>query len=67
MSQEIKDSLKIWQEQGFSIALHGYKHDDWREWKCEDVLNDISKCELWLETFGFDKKKSKIRCDAKRQ
>lgn len=57
MSQEIKDSLKIWQKQGYSIALHGYKHDDWRGWKYEDVLNDISKCELWLETFGFDKKR----------
>ena len=59
MSQEIKDSLKIWQKQGYSIALHGYKHDDWREWKYEDVLNDISKCELWLEISGFDTKRVK--------
>ena len=56
MNQEIKDSLIIWQKQGYNIALHGYKHDDWRGWNCEDVINDISKCELWLEKSGFETK-----------
>lgn len=54
MSQETKDSLKNWQKQGYGIALHGYNHDDWREWTYDDVLNDIDKSEQWLKQSGFD-------------
>lgn len=53
MSQEIKDSLIHFQKQGYSIALHGYNHNDWRMWSYENVINDIEKCEEWLAKNDF--------------
>lgn len=56
MNQEINDSIRIWQKQGYGIALHGYKHDDWRERDYNDILNDINMSEQWLVKSGYDTK-----------
>lgn len=60
MNQETKDSLRNWQKQGFDIALHGYNHDNWREWTYQDIVNDISRSEKWLADSGFMPLKSKF-------
>ena len=52
-SKEVYDSLRNWQKEGFGIAIHGYKHEDWREWKYNKVIADINKCEKWLTDAGF--------------
>lgn len=54
MSQQVCDSLRIWQDKGFGIAIHGYHHDDWREWGYDEVIADIEKCERWLANAGFN-------------
>ena len=53
-SKEVSDSLRDWQKEGFCIAIHGYKHDDWREWKYTEIITDINKCEKWLTDAGFN-------------
>ena len=53
MGQDVRDSLRNWQKEGFGIAIHGYKHEDWREWKYNKVIADINKCEKWLTDAGF--------------
>ena len=52
-SKEVYDSLRNWQKEGFGIAIHGYNHEDWREWKYNKVIADINKCEKWLTDAGF--------------
>ena len=52
-NQATKDSLKSWQKQGYGIALHGYNHDNWRDWTYENIVNDITKSEEWLSASGF--------------
>ena len=54
MSDEIRDSLRCWQKEGFGIAIHGYNHDDWREWDYKEVFSDINACERWLTDMGFN-------------
>lgn len=53
-SKEVNDSLRDWQKEGFGIAIHGYKHDDWREWNYNKVITDINKCEKWLTDAGYN-------------
>jgi peptidoglycan/xylan/chitin deacetylase (PgdA/CDA1 family) len=47
------DSLRKWQEEGFGICLHGYNHDDWKGWTCQDIIEDINRCESLLKQKGF--------------
>jgi len=54
MNDEIKDSLRNWQKIGYGIALHGYNHDDWREWTYDNIKDDIIKSKQWLASAGFD-------------
>lgn len=54
MNPEVRDSLRCWQKEGFGIAIHGYKHEDWRKWKYNEVITDINKCEKWLTDAGFN-------------
>ena len=56
MSKTITDSIKSWQEIGHEIALHGYSHDDWRNWTYEKVIDDIDKCKKWLRQHHLDEK-----------
>lgn len=53
MTQEIIDSLKDWQKQNYGIALHGYNHSDWGNWRYKDIINDINKCEHYMEVNGI--------------
>lgn len=54
MDEKIVDSLKCWQRHGYGIALHGYNHDDWRNWTYKKVVTDIEKSEKWLQKNQFD-------------
>ena len=54
MSQIVTDSIKMWQKEGFGIALHGYNHDNWRTWRYKEITTDIDKCKKWLIEKGFD-------------
>ena len=56
MSPAIIDSIRIWQKDGFTIALHGYNHDNWRNWEYKNISEDIDKCKKWLMNNGFDLK-----------
>ena len=56
MNKDNIDSIKSWQEIGYEIALHGYSHDDWRSWTYDEVINDIVKCEKWLQQHHLDEK-----------
>ena len=49
MDQARTDSIRAWLNDGFGLALHGYKHDNWRDLTYEQVLTDIEKCEKWLQ------------------
>lgn len=49
----IGDSLRIWQEEGFGICLHGYNHDDWRNWSYDAVIEDIEKSNRLLAKMGL--------------
>lgn len=59
MKQDIKDSLCLWQKKGFGIAIHGFNHDNWRNWKYEQIIDDITKCEKWLSNQMYDISKIK--------
>ena len=52
-SKNVLDSLHNWQKEGYNIALHGYNHDDWREWNHKDIMIDITKSEQWLIRHGL--------------
>lgn len=56
LDKNVIDSLRIWQNQGFHIALHGYNHNDWRNWKYEEIIDDINKSEKWLTINGLSNK-----------
>ena len=56
LSSREADSLRKWQKEGYGICLHGYNHDDWKEWTSQDVIEDISKCESLLLKSGFNLK-----------
>lgn len=56
MDQVRIDSIRAWFNDGFGLALHGYKHDDWRNLTYQQVLTDIEKCEKWLQQNHFDDK-----------
>lgn len=47
------DSLRLWQKEGYSIALHGYNHDRWKDWTAEEIINDINQSEKLLQIYGL--------------
>lgn len=53
LSNKEVDSLRKWQKEGYGICLHGYNHDDWKEWTSQDVIKDINKCESLLLERGI--------------
>ena len=48
------DSLRKWKKEGFDICLHGFNHDDWKEWTSQNVIEDINKCESLLLKRGIN-------------
>ena len=49
----LSDSLKSWQQEGYGIALHGFRHDHWNEWSADAIINDINYSEQLLISIGF--------------
>lgn len=47
------DSLRQWQKEGYSIALHGYNHGRWKDWTFEEIINDINQSEKLLQKYGL--------------
>lgn len=47
------DSLRKWQEEGYGIAIHGFNHDNWKDWTSEEIKNDISQSENLLRVYGL--------------
>lgn len=47
------DSLRQWQKEGYSIALHGYNHDKWKDWTFEEIINDINQSEKLFQIYGL--------------
>ena len=56
LSNKEVDSLREWQKEGYGICLHGYNHDDWKEWTSQDVIEDINKSESLLLKRGLNPK-----------
>ena len=54
MTPEVADSLVSWQHQGAGIALHGYRHERWKDWSEEQITNDIKQSRQRLAELGFD-------------
>lgn len=54
LDEDTCDSLIQWQTQGYGICLHGYNHNDWKEWSCQEIIEDIEKGERILSEYGFD-------------
>ena len=43
------NALKIWRQEGYSIALHSYNHGRWKDWETTDIVSDIKKSLVFLE------------------
>ena len=54
MTSEVVDSLVSWQRQGAGIALHGLRHERWKDWSEEQITNDIKQSYKRLNELGFD-------------
>ncbi len=54
MSDTIISSMIQWQKQGAGIVLHGLNHEAWKEWKEEQIDEDIEKSKKVLYQKGFD-------------
>ncbi len=55
MTSQVADSLASWQRQGKAdIALHGLRHERWKEWEKEIIENDILLSRQRLAEQGFD-------------
>lgn len=55
MTSQVADSLAVWQQQGkASIALHGLRHERWKEWNEEAIEQDIRQSRQRLAEQGFD-------------
>ncbi len=53
LSTENCDSLLRWQQDGYSVCLHGYNHDDWEKWSVQDITHDIERSEKMLRQKGI--------------
>ena len=47
------ESLRVWHREGYGIALHGYDHGRWKDWTSGKIVNDINKCNAFLEKHGI--------------
>ena len=56
LTDKAVDSLRKWRKEGYGICLHGYNHDDWKDWKSQDVIEDINMCESLLLKKGINLK-----------
>ena len=55
MTAQVADSLAAWQRQGkATIALHGLRHERWKEWNEEAIEQDIRQSRQRLAEQGFD-------------
>lgn len=55
MTHVVADSLATWQRQGAAgIALHGLRHDRWKDWSETQIANDLHSSILRLHELGFD-------------
>lgn len=60
IKNNLGDSLRQWQKEGFAICLHGYNHDRWLDWDYKAVAEDIRKSEELLSEMGFNTEKIKF-------
>lgn len=55
MTPQVTDSLATWQRRGLAgIALHGLRHESWKDWSEQQVSNDIRTSLKRLHEQGFD-------------
>ena len=54
MTKKVADSLVSWQKHGAGIVLHGLRHERWKEWDEEQIVNDINQSLKKLHEQGFD-------------
>ena len=54
MTKKVADSLVSWQKHGAGIVLHGLRHERWKEWDEEQIVNDINQSLKRLHEQGFD-------------
>lgn len=54
LSSRQADSLARWQRQGYGIALHGLRHDNWDGWTAGQVTADLRQSRLELARRGID-------------
>ena len=47
------DALRVWHNDGYGIALHGYNHGRWKEWTEEEIVADIQKSITYLREHGI--------------
>lgn len=53
LSNEIADTLRSWQQEGYGIAIHGYNHDSWKSWSSDMVTADLHASEKRLRELGL--------------
>lgn len=54
LSDLVADSLAVWQQEGFGIALHGLNHESWRDWSETMIKNDLQESRRVLARRGID-------------
>ena len=54
MEPAVADSIASWQQQGAGVVLHGLRHERWKDWKEEQIENDIRQSIQRLHEQGFD-------------
>lgn len=52
--QHLIDSLILWQSKGAGIVLHGLRHERWKDWNEQQIVNDIDQSYTKLQESGFD-------------
>lgn len=54
MEPAVADSIASWQRQEAGVVLHGLRHERWKNWKEEQIENDIQQSFQRLYEQGFD-------------
>ena len=52
--QHLIDSLILWQRKGAGIVLHGLRHERWKDWNEQQIIDDIDQSYTKLHELGFD-------------
>ncbi len=52
--QHLIDSLILWQRNGAGIVLHGLRHEKWKDWNEQQIVDDIDQSYTKLQELGFD-------------